>query len=52
VLVHDRHDGSCWLWDYHHGVRFLEADEPVATQKAAAEADEGGSNDLPDSSKL
>jgi hypothetical protein len=31
MLVHDRHDGSCWLWDYAHGRRFLEASEPVAT---------------------
>lgn len=31
MLVHDRHDGSCWLWDYLHGRRFLEASDPVAT---------------------
>jgi hypothetical protein len=31
MLVHDRHDGSCWLWDYFHGRRFLEASEPVTT---------------------
>jgi hypothetical protein len=31
LLVHDRHDGSCWLWDFLHGRRFLEASEPVAT---------------------
>ena len=31
MLVHDRHDGACWLWDYSHGRRFLEASEPVAT---------------------
>lgn len=30
MLVHDRHDGSCWLWDYLHGRRFLEANDPVA----------------------
>lgn len=28
MLVHDRHDGSCWLWDYLHGRRFLEAGGP------------------------
>lgn len=31
MLVHDRHDGACWLLDYSHGRRFLEASEPVAT---------------------
>jgi hypothetical protein len=31
LLVHDRHDGSCWLWDFLHGRRFLEASEPVAS---------------------
>jgi hypothetical protein len=31
LLVHDRHDGSCWLWDFLHGRRFLEASEPVST---------------------
>lgn len=29
MLVHDRHDGSCWLWDYGHGRNFLEASDPV-----------------------
>lgn len=28
MLVNDSHDGSCWLWDYEHGRRFLEAGEP------------------------
>jgi hypothetical protein len=30
MLVNDSHDGSCWLWDYEHGRRFLEAGDPVA----------------------
>ena len=30
MLVNDSHDGSCWLWDYAHGRRFLEASEPTA----------------------
>ncbi|MBA3850039.1 MAG: hypothetical protein C0502_08590 [Opitutus sp.] len=29
MLVHDRHDGSCWLWEYVHGRRFLEARQPM-----------------------
>lgn len=48
MLVHDRHDGSCWLWDYAHGRRFLEASEPVATwgrQKNAVEESRGDSGD-------
>lgn len=31
VLVHDRHDEACWLWEYAHGRRFLEAKQPVFT---------------------
>ncbi len=30
MLVHDRRDGGCWLWDYAHGRRFVEAHEPVS----------------------
>ena len=30
LLVHDRHDGSCWLWGFAQGRRFVEAYEPVA----------------------
>ncbi|MEN9402516.1 MAG: hypothetical protein RL091_1219 [Verrucomicrobiota bacterium] len=29
MLVNDSHDGSCWLWDYAHARRFLEAAEPA-----------------------
>jgi hypothetical protein len=38
MLVHDRHDGSCFLWAYEHGRKFLEASEPVA----AGPGDEDG----------
>lgn len=31
MLVHDRQDGSCWLWEYAQGRRFLEARQPVAS---------------------
>ena len=41
LLVHDRHDGSCWLWRYAHGLRFLEAKEPGAVR---------GGGDWPDES--
>ena len=30
LLVHDRHDGACWLWGFAQGRRFVEAYEPVA----------------------
>lgn len=40
MLVHDRHDGSCWLWDYLHGRHFLEASEPVATWSQGANDDD------------
>ena len=29
ILIHDRHDGACWLWGYAQGRRFVEAYEPV-----------------------
>jgi len=35
MLVNDSHDGSCWLWDYQHGRRFLEASEPVEMRERA-----------------
>ena len=50
LLVHDRHDGSCWLWDFVHGRRFVEASDPVmewgdARAEAADEAlEDGGDN--------
>lgn len=31
MLVHDAHDGACWLWEYAHGRRFLEARRPVTS---------------------
>lgn len=31
MLLHDRHDGSCWLWEYAHGRRFLEARTAVSS---------------------
>ena len=30
ILGHDTYDGSCWLWEYGCGRRFLEAKEPQA----------------------
>jgi hypothetical protein len=38
MLVNDSHDGSCWLWDYTHGRRFLEANEPVELRDLRADA--------------
>jgi len=43
LLVHDRHDGACWLWGYAQGKRFVEAYEPVAFSAAPESAPvEGG----------
>jgi len=39
MLVNDSHDGSCWLWDYAHGRRFLEAGEPVTFQPGGSDED-------------
>ena len=42
MLVNDSHDGSCWLWDYTHGRRFLEASEPVEARERSDDIfDEG-----------
>lgn len=29
MLIHDRHDGACWLWRYTYGLRFVMARAPV-----------------------
>ena len=29
MLVQDRRDGSCWLWSFADGLKFIEAIEPV-----------------------
>ena len=44
LLVHDRHDGACWLWGFAQGRRFVEAYEPVAfSGKGEDETVEGDS---------
>ena len=30
LLIHDRHDGACWLWGFAQGRRFVEAHDPVS----------------------
>lgn len=30
ILVHDSHDGACWLWRFSYGLRFVEANEPMS----------------------
>jgi len=39
MLVHDRRDGSCWLWTFAEGLKFVEAVEPTMV------ADDGGTDD-------
>ncbi len=29
MLVHDRFDGTCMLWSFEHGLKFVEATDPV-----------------------
>ena len=29
MLVHDRHDGACWLWSFGEALQFVEAVEPT-----------------------
>jgi len=33
LLVHDRHDGACWLWGFSEGRRFVEAHEPIMNER-------------------
>jgi hypothetical protein len=35
VLIHDRRDGSCWLWRFEYGLRFVMAEQPVLHDDAA-----------------
>lgn len=44
MLVHDRHDGSCWLWEFAHGRRFLEARQPVGSRMFLDDDDGTGSS--------
>ena len=44
MLVHDRHDGSCWLWGFNQGRRFLEAHEPIENTPENAEGPTGEEN--------
>jgi hypothetical protein len=39
LLVHDRRDGSCFLWSFGNGMRFVEATEPVAVSVADRDMD-------------
>lgn len=29
MLIHDRHDGACWLWRFAYGRRFVMATDPL-----------------------
>ncbi|MFA5266075.1 MAG: hypothetical protein WC378_19815 [Opitutaceae bacterium] len=33
LLIHDSLSGSCWLWRFGYGLRFVEAVEPVGVDK-------------------
>lgn len=36
MLVHDRRDGTCWLLTFEHGLRFVEATEPVVESEESS----------------
>ena len=40
MLVHDRRDGACWLWQFEHGLRFVESTDAVL------EAQDSGLDDV------
>ena len=37
LLVHDRLDGSCWLWRFAFGLRFVESTQPVLVRPSFPE---------------
>jgi hypothetical protein len=39
LLVHDWRDGSCYLWSFANGLRFVEATEPVEVGVADRDLD-------------
>jgi len=41
LLLHDRRDGSCFLWSFASGLRFVEATEPVEVDVADRRLDMG-----------
>lgn len=41
MLIHDRRDGACWLWEFAQGLRFVEATDPVAGGETAPADDSG-----------
>jgi hypothetical protein len=47
MLVHDRHDGSCWLWEYAHGRRFLEARQAMMSWTVEENDGAAGMDDGP-----
>ena len=40
MLIHDRRDGACWLWQFEHGLRFVESTDAVL------EAQDSGLDDV------
>ncbi|GAB1489835.1 hypothetical protein MASR2M8_22900 [Opitutaceae bacterium] len=34
MLIHDRHDGACWLWGFAYGFRFVTATSPFLREEA------------------
>lgn len=39
LLVHDRRDGSCWLWTFEDGLRFVESIEAVSHDPGWSESE-------------
>lgn len=37
MLIHDRHDGACWLWRFAYGLRFVSAEDPCLGEDAEEE---------------
>lgn len=43
LLIHDRHDGACWLWRFAYGLQFVEATEAVTGDDDGDSGHTGGS---------
>jgi hypothetical protein len=42
-LLHDRFDGSCWLWGFEQGRRFVDTPQPVTGSENPGAGDLDGS---------
>lgn len=45
ILIHDRYDGSCWLWRFGYGQRFVSATEAQEGEMAGDDEEQAGAGE-------